>query len=493
MEHGAVYMGIDAGTTRLKLALYDENMRLIGSSSRDTKIYAPENGASEMDMDELWQLLCDASRELRSSHPAEMDALRCLGISGQGDGLWPLDKHEKPACRAILWNDTRSSRCAPDGIPGFQELLRKNCMNMVYAGSMPGIQRWLKRTRPEVYADIAASLHCKDWLNYRLTGRIASDYSDVVCSSGMNALTLKYVPELYDLLGIPEMLPTMPEAAASTDVIGEVSAEASEQTGIPRGAKVIAGCIDCCASAAGNDFFSSGEGCSIIGTSMINEICQSREQVDPDDLRGLLLYHVAPGRYIKMMSTAGGSSCADFVRKLVAPGDGFDTIFRELERIPVGSNGLLYHPYLYGERAPFKNPDASGAFLGLRSYHTKYDMLRAAYEGIAMVFVDCFRAVNGVDTVCLTGGATRSPFVCQLFCDAIGVPVKRQTAEEPGTLGIVKMIKVALGEAKSFDEVRQDSYTRYEPDMENHARLTALYDAFIATRDALAPYWGRRC
>ena len=489
MNSTSVYMGIDAGTTKLKLILYSSDFQEIGSSSRDTRIYIPENDASEIDMNELWFSLCDASLELAGKFPKEMANLRGIGISGQGDGLWPLDQDGHPACRAILWNDSRSKIMNIDSIDGLSSLQSKEYMNTVFAGSMPGIQKWLKAVHPEVYSRIRHSLHCKDWLNYCLTGRIVSDYSDITCSSGMNMMTLQYVPEFYKLLGIPEAMETMPEVVKPADVIGVVSDSASRQTGIPSGVKVIAGCLDCCAASVGTDFCRSGEGCSVIGTSMINEICLTREMIDPTDLRGLLLYHVVPERYIKIMNTAGGSSCADFVRKLVAPSISFDELFSELEKIPVGSNGLIYHPYLYGERAPFKNPDASADFIGLRNYHTRFDMVHAAYEGIAMMFVDCYRAVGSVDVVYLSGGATVSPFVCQMFCDAIGIPVKRQTIDELGTLGIVKMLKVGLGEASCYDELAIDSYTNYTPDPVRHAEYSKLYDRFIATRNSLAPYW----
>ena len=492
MELNSVYMGIDAGTTKLKLMLYGADMKEIGSSSRDTHIYIPENGASEIDMDELWAALCDASQELAQRYPEAMARLKGLGISGQGDGLWPLDADERPACRAILWNDSRSKVLDIDATPGLADLQRRECMNTVFAGSMPGIQKWLKAYHPETYARIRHALHCKDWLNYCLTGRIVSDYSDITCSSGMSLMSLQYVPEFYDLLGIPEVLATMPEVVEPTAVIGVVSDAASAQTGIPAGVKVIAGCLDCCAASAGTDFYRSGEGCSVIGTSMINEICQTRDQVDPADLRGLLLYHVAPKRYIKIMNTAGGSSCVDFMRKLLAPELSFEELFAALENVPVGSNGLVYHPYIYGERAPFKNPDASGALLGLRNYHTRFDILRAAYEGIAMMFVDCYRALGKVDVVYLSGGATTSPFVCQMFCDALGIPVKRQTLDELGTLGIVKMLKVGLGEASGFDALTIDSYVEYTPDAKRHEAYAALYERFCETRDSLAPHWTRR-
>ena len=485
-------MGVDAGTTKLKLMLYDSEMNVIGSASRDTVVYTPEPGASEIDMNELWNSFCSASLELKETYPEEMSRLVGLGISGQGDGLWPLDQDFHPACRAILWSDFRSKEINIDSIPGISSLLSENCMNMVFAGSMPGIQKWLKVKFPEIYTRIRYSLHCKDWLNFCLTNRIVSDYTDITCSSGMSLKTKAYVPELYALLDIPEALSTMPPVAEPTEVIGEVTPDASRRTGIPAGVKVIAGCLDCCAASAGTGFYSSDEGCSVIGTAMINEVCKTPEKIDSGDLRGQLLYHVAPNRFIKIMNTAAGAACVDFVRNLLVPGMPFEELFAELEKIPVGSHGLIYHPYLFGERAPFKNPDASAAFIGLKNHHTKFDMLRAAYEGLAMMFVDCFRALiktEDLRLIYLSGGASKSPFVCQMFSDAIGIPVKRQTGDELGTLGIVKMLKVGLGEVSSVEDLSVNSYFEYTPDTARHKAYAALYERFTATRASLEPYW----
>ena len=143
MAYDSVYMGVDAGTTKLKLMLYDNSLREIGSASRDTVIYMPENGASEIDMDELWQSLCDAAQELCRAYPDAMAALRCIGVTGQGDGLWPLDENGRPACRAILWNDTRGKDAHVDDIPGLHELLSRECMNTVFAGSSTSSSRFV--------------------------------------------------------------------------------------------------------------------------------------------------------------------------------------------------------------------------------------------------------------------------------------------------------------------------------------------------------------
>lgn len=489
MQHEAVFLGIDAGTTTIKLSLYDCTLREIATSKKKTTVYTPCPGASEIDMDELWRDLCECAQMLKSQYPGEWARIAGTGISGQGDGLWPLDETNQPACRALLWNDSRSKMLDIDSTPGLEELLSREYANAIFAGSMPALQKYLKVTAPEVYGRIRTSLHCKDWLNYKLTGRIVSDYSDINCSSGLNVKKKEYIPELYRLLDIQEALATMPEPAEPMDVIGTISRRAMEECGLKEGIPVIAGCLDCCAVSVGTDFCTSDYACTIIGTSMINEIIQTIDQVDPTDLRGLLLYHVVPGTYIKIMNTAAGSSSTDVIKQMLCPEESFEELFARLEKIPIGSNGIVFHPYLFGERAPFKNPNAFGSFFGIRSHHTKYDLMRAAYEGLAMSFVDCYQGKSGFHTVYLSGGASISPFISQMFCDAIGLPVKRQNNEELGTLGIVKMLMKTLGYVNDFEELKCDSYVDFMPDKKRHEAYQKLYGKFVSLQSSIEKHW----
>ncbi len=484
-----VFLGIDAGTTKIKLSLFDLSMKEICAYGKKTTIYTPYPGASEIDMDELWNDFCFCTQKLKSQAPDVWKRIVGVGISGQGDGLWPLDAENRPARRALLWNDSRSKILNLDSTPGLNDLLSREYANTIFAGSMPALQKYLKQTEPEVYAKIQTSLHCKDWLNFKLTGRIVSDYSDITCSSGMNMKTKRYIPELYTILDIPEALATMPEAVNPMDIIGTISKEAEDACEIMAGTPVMAGCLDCCAVSAGTSFFTSDRACTIIGTSMINEVVQTIEQVDPFDLRGLLLYHVVPGKFIKIMNTAGGSSSTDVIKNMLFPDEPFDELFGELDRIPIGSNGVTFHPYLFGERAPFKNPYAFASFFGMRNHNTKYDLMRAAYEGLAMSFIDCYQGKNGFDTMYLSGGASISHFICQMFCDAIGIPVKRQTCNELGTLGIVKMLMVSLGYANDFAKLEVDSYINYTPNMERHVQYQKLYEKFVSFRESIQSQW----
>jgi sugar (pentulose or hexulose) kinase len=492
MREKAVFIGIDAGTTTIKASLYDQTLREIGTASRDITIYNPLTGASEIDMEEFWGNLCGILQELKASNGGLWQDIKGIGISGQGDGLWPIKADGTPVRRAMLWNDTRSKELNIEGIPGLEDLLRKECANNIYTGSMLALQKWLKVYEPESYKNIHTSLHCKDWLNYKLTGRVISEYSDVTCSSGMNMKTLAYVPEIFRLLDIEDILPAMPQTVEPADIIGTISEEASRITGLPAGVPVIAGCLDCCAVSAGTDFFSQGEGCTIIGTALINEICLGFNEINADDLRGLLLYHVVKGRYIKIMNTANGASSVDYMKNLLCPHESFKEMFAQIEKVPIGSNGLLFHPYLFGERAPFKNPFAFASLFGIRSDHSRHEIMRAAYEGVAMSFFDCYQDAPAMSTMYLSGGVSKNPVVCRMFCDVLGIPVRRQTNSELGTLGIVKMLMVNLGYADNYESLRTDSFIDYQPDMARHKKYAELYRKFVSYRDDIRSHWTQK-
>jgi sugar (pentulose or hexulose) kinase len=489
MNNNGILLGIDAGTTRIKASLYDLDLNEIGKTSEDVKIYSPMEGASEIDMKELWTKLCSITNRLKIAHANIWNNMIGIGISGQGDGLWPIDDKGEPVCRAILWNDTRSKVLNIDEIEGLEDLLKKECANNIYPGSMPALQKWLKIKKPEVYHSINTSLHCKDWLNYKLTGKAVSEYSDIVCSSGINIKTLRYIPELYELLDIKEMLGTMPEPVKPSEIIGSITKRASLECGIPEGVPVIAGCLDCCAASVGASFYRKRQVCSVVGTAMINEVSLGYDEINPDDLRGLLLYHVVEGRYIKIMNTAAASSSVDYIKNLVCPDVEYKELFDEILKLPIGSEGVLFHPYLFGERAPFKNPYAFASVFGMRSHHTKYHLMRAAYEGLAMMFFDCYNGVQDIDLVLLSGGPCASSFVCQMFADAIGKLTRKLVVDELGTLGIIKMLMVTLGYAKTYQELDKGEYIEYVPDPHRHKLYMELYQKFISLRKSIEPYW----
>ncbi len=486
----SIYLGIDAGTTRLKAALVDENGNILAMADRNVEVLRPFECACEMDMQALWRQLCGLTRELSEKAPAQWRAIRGIGICAQGDGMWPIDAAGQPVGRAILWNDTRTRETGIECNQEIGEFLVSRCSTALFSGAYPVILQWMKQNQPEEYARIAHVLHCKDWLNFKLTGEIASDYSDQSTAS-IDIFTKAYVEELFDKLDISEMKAALPPLYPSTHVLGGVTAQAHEETGLPAGIPVILGCIDVAAVALGAGVQAAGDGCCILGTTLCCEILLDAAQVDVSDTNGSALCSVLPGMYNRVMAALSGTSTIDWAKAMLCPEVEFEELNQMLAQVPVGSNGILFHPYLYGERAPFRDPHACGGFYGLRAGHTKMDMLRAAYEGMALSLKDCFHSLPETQGVLyLSGGGAQSGFTCQLIADSLNKTVLRPAQKELGIHGIVLAVRMALGEYAGGGVCGNS--VAFEPDLAAHKKLAALYDTFVDLRKSMAPYWRAR-
>ncbi|MBQ3424260.1 MAG: carbohydrate kinase, partial [Clostridia bacterium] len=432
------------------------------------------------------------TRELAERNPEHWKTLSGVGITGQGDGMWPIDENGEPVYHALLWNDTRSRDIDFDAIPGVPETIKENHTNQIFAGSVCALLTWMKRNRPREYGRIRWVLHCKDWLNYKLTGRVVTDNSDA-STCVYDHVNGKYVPRLLELAGIPECLEKLPPIVPSTEIIGGVTAEASALTMIPEGTKVAEGCVDVCGVAVGSDVTRPGRSCTIIGTTLCCEIALTKDQINYDEDRGLLVHHAIPHLYMRLMPTLSGASTMDFARDLFFPGEKYLALEKQLEKLPIGSEGLIYHPYICGERAPIKNPFATAGFFGLRQTHTTMHMLRSVFEGLACSFYDCYQALEGkYKSLYLSGGAAVSPTVCQMFCDMIGLPCNRVDVKELGTLGMARILQVALGMVPSFEAFADQKATSFVPDMDRHAEYVKIYQLFKDLQIHMGDFWKAR-
>ncbi len=482
----AVYLGIDAGTTKIKAALMEED-NILALSERNAQTLSPFPGACEMDMEALWRLLCDVTRELSEKAADAWHRLSGVAICAQGDGMWPIDANGQPVGNAILWNDTRARK----GIENDREmsdLLVSRSSTALFAGAYPVILQWLKQERSSDYERIAHVFHCKDWLNFRLTGIVASDYSDQSTAS-IDIFTKDYVDEMFDRLDIPEMKDALPPLYPSTHVLGCVTEQAHKETGLPIGVPVVTGCIDVASVALGVGMRNAGDGCCILGTTLCCEMLLDAAQVDVSDTNGSALCSVLHGKYNRVMAANSGTASIDWVRNLLCPEVGFDIIDQSLKNVPAGSNGVLFHPYLYGERAPFRDPCACGGFYGLRADHTRFDLLRAAYEGMALSLRDCFEHLpQSEGPIYLSGGGAQSDFICQLVADTLNKTVLRPNRKELGIQGIVRTARLAL------ENCLPDAcgeYTSFLPDAGTHRVMDRLYSEFVGLRKQ-APYWHAR-
>ena len=483
---------VDCGTTIIKATLTDIDFKPVDEAKRPVTVYCPFPGASEADMTEIWQSFCEITQELAARNPEAWGALIGVGITGQGDGLWPIDASGEPVGRAMLWNDTRSKNIDFDAVPGMADTIRENHANPIYAGSVCALFAWLKQNRQEAYDRIRWALHCKDWLNFKLTGRVCTDNSDA-STCVYDHMNGRYIRKMFELAGIPEAFDRMPQIIPSTEVMGSVTAAAAALTAIPEGMRVIEGCVDVCAVAVGSDVTSPGRTCTIIGTTLSCEIALRKDQINYDESRGLLVHHAMPHVYMRVVPTLSGASTMDYAKGLFFPDEKYPALERRLETLPIGSDGLIYHPDICGERAPIKNPFATAGFFGLTQNHTTLHMMRAVFEGLACSFYDCYQVFEGrYEGIYLSGGASVSPTVCQMFSDMIGMNCRRVEAKELGTLGVARIVEVALGMVASFEAFEDQKATEFAPDAARHETYMQVYELFKSLQGCMGDFWRRR-
>ncbi len=486
-----VLLGLDVGTTRIKAALTDSCGTVIDIESCPADVQIPFEGASEMNMRELWEKLCSLTLQLRERNPLIWKEIAGTGISAQGDGMWAIDRHGEPVGNAILWNDTRTRTLDNFDDQALDRFLIGNSSTALFSGAYPLILKWMKLNQPDRYKKISTVLRCKDWLNYRLTGNILSDFSDF-STCGINIFDHSFVDGLFDYLDIREAGEMMPELSAPVDVIGSVNTAAAAECGIPVGTPVVAGAIDVVATAVGTGLSAAGESCVILGTTLCSEALINSAEVDVSDRRGSSLCSIYPDKYLRVMASLSGCSAIDWARDLLAPDLSYQEIEKELEQIPAGSNGILYHPYISGERAPFRDPFACAGFYGLTRTHGRFDMLRAAFEGMVLSIMDCHRVLPEHDgSVFLSGGGASNNLSCQMIADALGKKVIRPRVKELGIAGITEIIRTGLN-IESSDTDGTEGTDVFMPDPDKYIKYQSLYKTFKDLQEGMTGFWKQR-
>ncbi|NDL67678.1 FGGY-family carbohydrate kinase [Anaerotalea alkaliphila] len=486
-------LGVDVGTSKIKAALTDFGGKQLDMESMPVKTLHPFEGASEIDMDALWGSFCRIVKILVERNPQVAGKVEGIGVTGQGDGLWAIDGQGKPVGNAILWNDTRSKFLQLDNREEIDDICVRHNANVVYAGSWHILLRWMKEHKRKEYDSIAALLHCKDWINYKLTGAIGTDHSDA-STALLDTYEKTYATEILDAMGLEGKGELFPKPVPSTTVIGRTTKAAGMETGLEEGIAVVAGSIDVAAVALGLGVAETGNACTIIGTTLCNEIVLEKGNLDFRN--NMVVCHIPEERYMSVMPTLNGTSAIDWIKDMLFPGDGFDVLEKRLSDVPVGSGGVVFHPYLYGERAPFRNPFATGSFLGLTVTSTKDDLGRAAYEGLAMSLCECYRSFPDIyDSIRVSGGGANSRLLCQIIADSMGKPVIRPNEEELGIKGIIRTLQLGLGleEAsnRGYLEGRDEGASVFIPDEGNHREYEAILERFLDLRNQMASTWKR--
>lgn len=498
MVDAGYILGIDAGTSVVKAAVFDEAGNELGRGARNVPIVNPQPHLAEEDMTQVWIAAAEAISHALTSSAVRAEEILAVSATGQGDGSWIIDAHGRPVGPAMLWTDGRAGqiidRWYADGSVSAQFEISGSGP---YAGTTSALIRWRLENQPGDFDDGASVLWCKDWIEYKLTGDVSSDPSDASLA-GIDTRAREWSHEVLDIWGISKAAASLPRLRKPTDVCGVVTEEAAGLTGLKAGTPVFKGQMDITASSLGVGVALPGDCMAVIGTAGIVTVAT-------DDVTGPFAPRdvgwVIPHTDETWIRALGMNCCTPnvdwFLREFgsdfraeasASPGAGlFEHLDRRLLATPLGSGGVIYHGYLApgGERAPFVKPSARGSFNGLTGSHTREHLLRAVYEGVAYGIRDCLDAIpTPVDTVRMAGGGANSAVWCQIFADVLGRRIAVPAGTEFGAKGAAIVAGVGLGLYSDYaDGVSRavNVLREYEPD----PRRTALYDGFFSVYRSL--------
>lgn len=483
-------LGIDSGTSVVKAVVFDLTGREIAHGRGEMQVVAPQMNHSETDMVAAWAVVADTIAAVVEQVGAE--SIVAVGFSGTACGFWAVDEAGEPVRSAIMWNDGRASaviaRWQADGT--FSQVFNISG-NAMFPGFPLSTLRWLYENEPASLERARWFLFHKDWLRYNLTGTIYTDQTDVAYFPG-DIRGRSYSADLLDLAGLSAYADRLPPVVEPQTVVGEVSAAAAARTGLRAGTPVVAGAVDVIASALGGGTYRTGQACAILGTAFLNSIVIDEPSFIPQDSG--INAAMPGGVWLRSLANMAGTMNISWMvdelageERAAAGRDGknvFDLIEEKVRAVPVGSNGVIYMPYLNpgGINAPFAEPNARAIFFGMSSENTRADLMRAIYEGIALAMRDCFACVGSpFDDVTLVGGGARSAFWTQMFADAAGKRMVIVEGTEFGARGAALLAGVGTGIFDSFDTAMAASIRvirTFEPDALNTRTYERLYELY---------------
>ncbi len=469
-------VGLDVGTSGVKGLRLSPEGEVLARAEESYPLSIPQPGWAEQDPEDWWRAAEAAAAKLGG------EGVAGIGLSGQMHGLVVLDEQERVLRPAILWNDQRTAaECAEiEARVGLRELIRLTGNRALPGFTAPKLL-WLRHREPETYARIAHVLLPKDYVRLRLTGKHATDVAD---ASGMLLLDVAHRRWSDDLLGALELpsqwLPSLLESPTVSGHAGD---------GIP----VAAGAGDQAAGALGAGVDRPGPLSVVLGTSGVVFAALPGYDTDPEG-RVHAFCHAVPGGWHAMGVMLSAAGSFRWLRQVVAPDEPYGKLVAEAERWPPGVEGLMFLPYLAGERTPHVDPAARGAFVGLELRHDRGALVRAVLEGVAFGLRDCLEILRsiGVDAEVarVSGGGAHSDLWLRIVASVLGLPLERTAAEEGAAFGAALLGGVAGG---VFSDVHQAVSATVratgiiEPEPEWIEPYAAAYDRFRSLYPALRP------
>lgn len=495
----------DLGTTGNKATLYDADGKLVGSAFYAYNTQYAFTGWAEQNPEDWWQAVCASTQKLlQQTVGVRPEEIACITFSGQMMGCVPLGKDARPLRNAIIWADHRAvdqqnwvaERISPEEvyhITGHRLSASYSLAKML----------WLRDHQPDTYKATYKFVHAKDSIVARLTGKFVTEPSD---GSSMNLYDLETGGWSDAIIQAAELnSDQLPELKRSIDVVGELLPSVAAEIGLPAGTPVVIGGGDGSCAAVGAGVIAEGSAYNYVGSSSWIAISSSRPIFDPDQ-RTFTFAHLMPGMFMPTGTMQAAGASYQWTRDQLCPVEvqaaqslgisSYEIINLEAEKSPVGANGLLYLPYLMGERSPRWNPRARGAFIGLTIRHTRADMVRAVLEGITLnlrVILESFTKQGAhIEAMRVIGGGARGRFWNRIMADVYGMPVQRLSIlEEATSMGAAVAGGVGVGLYKDFSIIEQMNHIAetIQPDPAAQAAYDKIYPIFDASYQALLPIY----
>lgn len=470
----AIILGIDVGTQSLKAMLLDTEKGCLFSEGAGYDIIIPEAGFAEENPEDWWKALKEVLTKMRQQNRPEFDAIQVIGFSGQMHGVVALDKANKAVAPAIIWVDQRSKQQVERINSDHSKAeLASLLHNRVFTGfGFPSLL-WMKEERPELYAQIHKVCSPKDYIRMKLTGLVGTDMSDASSMTGFDLKNRQWQYELLEKYGLNREI--FPECHESTEIAGEVTDEAGRETGLPVGTKVVYGSGDLAALLLGCGICAEGTSAANIGTGA-NYNCYSAEDRYDSQLRMQEFCNAVDGSYALAGAILSGGLSQSWLKKNVFDSQlSYGEIDALANQVKPGSEGVIFLPYLGGERAPHMDYNATGMFFGLQHIHDRRHICRAVLEGVAFALKDAESVVEGCGvknhTVVACGGGARSPLWLQIQADIFEKEVIVTKENEQASLGACIIAGIGAGIFSSAAEgcasLVRFKEDRYEPNQGN--------------------------
>lgn len=487
-----MYLGIDLGTSEVKLLLLDTTRRIVATAGAALTVSRPQPLWSEQAPDDWWSALDMAMRDLATKHACALSRVRAIGLSGQMHGAVVLDESDHVLRPAILWNDGRSgAQCAAleTAVPALHTVAG----NLAMPGFTAPKLLWLREHEPDLFARIRCVLLPKDWLRWRLTGCKYTDCSDASGTLWLDVAQRQWSDPLLEACGLSRA--HVPEVVEGNTIAGRLLGEWAARWGLPADIPVAGGGGDNAASAVGIGAANPGEGFVSLGTSGVIFVCSDRFM--PNRQSAVHAFcHALPQRWHQMSVMLSAASALRWGAQLT--GHATEAEFITKAQTLIESQQMaapLFLPYLAGERTPHNDPHAKGVLFGLTHEHGPAEIAHAVVEGVSFGLVDGFTSLDpalrrSVQALTLVGGGARSTYWAQLLASLLDRPLLlREGSEHGGALGAARLAWLADGGAQ--DDICDPKPVRkcFTPDAYLRERLASRYARYQALYPLLRELW----